>query len=144
MSAALNGVLTRLQGVRPGGRGWIARCPAHEDRSPSLSIREANEKVLLHCFAGCAVGAICDALRIRLSNLFSEPRDSQVAQSQMLQDARRAVSTSLSRNLPRSVREQPVTLIYTEGDHVDEAMARALALTVEGDFVQVALSEGKG
>jgi putative DNA primase/helicase len=137
-------VLSRLKAVRRASNGWLARCPAHEDHSPSLSIRESNGKILLHCFAGCAVGAICEALKIKLGNLFSEPRGSRVAESQVLQDARRSVRASLSRNLPRSVRDQPVTVIYTETDYVDEAMARALALTVEGDFVQVALSEGKG
>lgn len=39
---------------KKSGRGWIARCPAHDDRSPSLSISQSAEgKLLLHCFAGC-------------------------------------------------------------------------------------------
>lgn len=40
---------------RAAGRGkWTACCPAHNDRSPSLSIREeAAGRVLVHCFAGC-------------------------------------------------------------------------------------------
>jgi hypothetical protein len=33
-------ILARLQAVRRSGRGWVAHCPAHEDRSPSLSVRE--------------------------------------------------------------------------------------------------------
>ena len=44
--------LTRLDGVKRTGRGWQAKCPAHDDRSPSLSIREGELGVLLHCFAG--------------------------------------------------------------------------------------------
>ena len=34
-----------LGGRRTGG-GWMARCPAHEDRTPSLSIRDADGTVL--------------------------------------------------------------------------------------------------
>jgi hypothetical protein len=56
-------VLSRLEAVRRSGAGWVARCPAHEDREPSLSIgigRAGN--VLLHCFAGCAFTDIVAAL----------------------------------------------------------------------------------
>jgi hypothetical protein len=45
------------------GLGWIARCPAHEDRSPSLSITERDGTVLLHCHAGCAQQSVINALR---------------------------------------------------------------------------------
>lgn len=56
-------VLPRLAGVRPCGDGWIAPCPAHPDRRPSLSIREGDDgKLLLKCFAGCSFEAILDAL----------------------------------------------------------------------------------
>ena len=33
---------------------WIARCPAHDDRTPSLAIRDRGDKVVMHCFAGCS------------------------------------------------------------------------------------------
>lgn len=49
---------------------WMAQCPAHDDRQASLSIREADDRVLLNCFAGCEVPAICEALGLRLSELF--------------------------------------------------------------------------
>src|SRR5712692_4141804 len=56
-------VLARLPGVKPQAGGWIARCPAHGDRNPSLSIREGDDgKVLLKCFAGCDYGRIIAAL----------------------------------------------------------------------------------
>jgi hypothetical protein len=43
----------------------MARCPAHEDRNPSLSIREVEGKVLLHCHAGCSQQDVIDALKAR-------------------------------------------------------------------------------
>jgi len=50
------GILKAL-GARKVGGGWIARCPAHEDEKPSLSITEAKGgKVLIHCHAGCEQG----------------------------------------------------------------------------------------
>ena len=56
-------VLHRLDGVRPTRRGWAARCPAHPDRSPSLSIVEGTRGwPLLHCFAGCTRDEIVRAL----------------------------------------------------------------------------------
>ena len=53
-------------GGRRIARGWIARCPAHRDRTPSLSIAEgADGRPLLHCFGGCGWRDIRDALRTR-------------------------------------------------------------------------------
>jgi hypothetical protein len=72
MSLELESVLTRLAGVRRNGDGWVARCPAHEDHNPSLSIHERDGKVLLHCHAGCTVEAICAALGIDMRDLFND------------------------------------------------------------------------
>lgn len=59
-------VLPKLQKVKSTKRGhWIARCPAHDDRSPSLSVSEvAGGKVLIHCFTGCTYESIISALGI--------------------------------------------------------------------------------
>jgi len=65
-----------LDGVRETGQDrWIARCPAHEDRSPSLAIREVDDRLLLHCFAGCSVYEIVSAVGLELSDLFPESRE---------------------------------------------------------------------
>lgn len=55
-------VLGRLQGVRGGNGQWVARCPAHEDEHPSLSITESQGKILLYCHAGCSYEQIREAL----------------------------------------------------------------------------------
>src|SRR5260370_5085320 len=57
--------LVRALGARRSGPAWMARCPAHEDSNPSLSIREDGGKVLLHCHAGCAQRDVIDALKAR-------------------------------------------------------------------------------
>jgi len=65
-------LLAALQKVRQTGHGrWIAACPAHEDKTASLSIRELDgEKTLIHCFAGCSVHEVVQAAGIELSDLF--------------------------------------------------------------------------
>ena len=67
-------LLGRLQGVRQTGPGrWLAQCPAHEDRSPSLSVRELDDgRVLLYDFAGCETQAVLDALGLEMAALFPE------------------------------------------------------------------------
>ena len=46
--------IARALGGRKAGSGWSARCPAHDDRTPSLSLRETGDgKVLVRCHAGC-------------------------------------------------------------------------------------------
>ena len=49
---ALTELLPKLKGVRRNGRGWMALCPAHEDRNQSLSVREQGDKILLYCHGG--------------------------------------------------------------------------------------------
>jgi hypothetical protein len=65
-------LLSRLAKVRKtGADSWVACCPAHADRSPSLAIRETPDgTVLLHCFAGCEVEAILEAVGISFDELF--------------------------------------------------------------------------
>ncbi|HEU4968383.1 MAG TPA: hypothetical protein VFT73_05505, partial [Sphingomonas sp.] len=55
---------------RLGGRwtanGGMCRCPAHDDRTPSLSLAPGeNGRVLVHCFGGCAPADVNEALRRR-------------------------------------------------------------------------------
>ena len=69
----LEQLLPLLDGVEKSGRRWLGRCAAHDDRSPSLSIREGEDgRILLHCFAGCSVEAVCEAIGCRLADLFPD------------------------------------------------------------------------
>jgi hypothetical protein len=67
-------LLDRLTGVRKAGDGrWMAKCPAHEDRRSSLSIRELPDgRVLLHDFAGCETAAVLGVLGLAVADLFPE------------------------------------------------------------------------
>jgi DNA-binding transcriptional ArsR family regulator len=67
----LQNVLERLNGVRQQADGsWVALCPAHNDKEPSLHVSFQNNRILMHCFAGCSLDAICDALHIEPRELF--------------------------------------------------------------------------
>lgn len=68
-------LVARFAGAKATGPDrWIARCPAHSDRSPSMTIRGLPDgRVLLHCFAGCDTEAILDAVGLTFSDLFPEP-----------------------------------------------------------------------
>ena len=60
---------------RTGADRWIACCPAHDDKTPSLAIRQtADGVVLIRCFAGCAAHEIVAAVGMNLSDLFP-PKD---------------------------------------------------------------------
>jgi hypothetical protein len=71
MSAVVE-LLDRLERVKQTGSArWLARCPAHQDKSPSLSIRALDDgRVLINCFAGCEPGDVLSAVGLTMSNLF--------------------------------------------------------------------------
>jgi hypothetical protein len=72
-------LLASCRKVRATGRGtWIACCPAHEDKNPSMTVRELPDgMVLVHCFAGCSTESIIGACGLQFDDLFPEklPQD---------------------------------------------------------------------
>ena len=74
-------VLARLERVVDRGYGqFFACCPAHDDTNPSLSIKILDDgRVLIRCFAGCAIDEVLRALRLELSDLYPNARQAAVA-----------------------------------------------------------------
>lgn len=69
----VNSLLSKLPDAKRQGKEWAARCPAHEDKRPSLSITEGEGgRALLHCHAGCKPEEIVAALGIKLADLMPE------------------------------------------------------------------------
>jgi DNA primase len=62
-------LLEKLEHVKTSGSGWMTRCPAHEDRTPSLSINVGERGIVMKCHAGCENRAVCAALGISLRDL---------------------------------------------------------------------------
>lgn len=55
----------RALSARESSNGWLACCPAHDDKNASLAIAERNGKMLLTCFAGCTFEEIVSALKAK-------------------------------------------------------------------------------
>ena len=144
----LEQILEQLEKVRKSGKGYMARCPAHADRGPSLSITEGDDRILMHCFAGCSVNAVCEAIGIQIRDLFAstiEPHElGQLQQTRRTReqeeyqariheghiiDARREAETLL-----RTCRGQDLSLWSdTKFDRVMKALGKAYALLREED-----------
>jgi len=97
-----------VQAQRTGPGRWKARCPAHPDRCPSLSIREGNQgAILLRCFAGCSLDTLLAALKLSRRDLFAGPpptaeqlaarRAAQVEQEQASKEQRTARLAALTK-----------------------------------------------
>lgn len=73
MNSPIETITSRLDNPKKSGNSWLARCPAHADKSPSLSVTEAADgRVLLHCHAGCETEDILAAIGLTLRDLFPE------------------------------------------------------------------------
>ncbi|HCR96866.1 MAG: CHC2 zinc finger domain-containing protein [Halomonas sp.] len=112
--ADVHAILNRLDKVKENGLGrWLACCPAHQDRSPSLAVRETSDgTILMKCFAGCPTGDVLAAIGLELKDLFPE-RDN---------DAYTASKRPGERWVPRDVlaavaREALIALLAAEDVH---------------------------
>ncbi|MBA2483584.1 MAG: DNA primase [Nitrosomonas sp.] len=69
----LDYLISQLRKVKQTGSSrWIACCPSHDDKTPSLAIRDINDKILLKCHAGCSIHEIVSAIGMDISDLFPE------------------------------------------------------------------------
>lgn len=70
-SSSASILLTRLEHVRQYGKSWRADCPRGHTSRGALSVTVGEDsRLLLHCFAGCAVHEIVSALGLEVADLF--------------------------------------------------------------------------
>jgi hypothetical protein len=71
---SIDTLLSRLIKVKRTGNGrYLACCPAHLDKNPSLTVRETDDgRILVHCFAGCSVEEVLHAVGLEFDSLFPE------------------------------------------------------------------------
>ena len=75
--------LAEMLAARPSSRGrWLARCPAHDDRRPSLSITQGERGALLRCWAGCRTEDVLAAIHLPMSALFNGAKLSPSARTE--------------------------------------------------------------
>ena len=95
-------LIARLEGVKTAGDGrWSARCPAHDDKSPSLSIRDTGEKILIHCFVGCDSEDVLTAVGLTWKDLYPDPW--QCAAQRPNEAAQKYVRRTLASLDPRTI-----------------------------------------
>ena len=73
-------LLERLEMVRKTGTGkWIARCPAHDDGTPSLSVTEIENgnRLLIHCHGGCGALSVLQKIGLDWSSLYPDDSDNR-------------------------------------------------------------------
>ncbi|MHB1674252.1 MAG: hypothetical protein ACYCSP_08385 [Acidobacteriaceae bacterium] len=85
--------------ARPAGRGrWLAKCPSHADRHPSLSITQGHSAILLKCWsAGCSTEQIVTALGLPMSALFDAPLTPATRREVELRRAKKTLEASRQR-----------------------------------------------
>jgi 5S rRNA maturation endonuclease (ribonuclease M5) len=136
--------IIRALGARRSGSGWVARCPAHEDRNPSLSIRDDAGKLLVHCHAGCAQRDVVNALKARgLWPTTPSNRDrGRIAASYDYTDASGQLLYQIVRFEPKDFsqrrpdgrgrwiwKKHPHQVLY----HLPEVLEAAIVFVVEGE-----------
>lgn len=123
-------IIGRIEGLRKSGHGWRGRCPAHEDRAPSLSVRLTDDgKLLLRCFAGCRIEDIVAALGISLRELFP---------------ARDSGHERRSPPRPRSALYQARADVFREARHQQQRLAPYRTLFAEADEIRVGFQHVAG
>jgi hypothetical protein len=71
--SALDVFLSHLQKVQSTGKGrFKACCPAHDDKSPSLAIKDTDGRLLIHCFGGCATEDVLAAVGLSFSDIMPD------------------------------------------------------------------------
>ena len=123
-------ILPRLERVRKAGRGFTARCPAHADKTASLSLALGDKgQALLHCVAGCAVADVLASLGLELADLYPRrPHDSGPMARAERREAWHAANTrAAARVLAQEARVVEIAARALESGHLArlvEARAR--------------------
>lgn len=65
-------ILKFKEAKKNGANSYICKCPVHDDKSPSLSIGETEDRILIHCHAGCDVKSILDKIGLEMKDLFKQ------------------------------------------------------------------------
>lgn len=117
-----------------------AQCPAHADRNPSLSIRQIEGSVLLHCHGGCHVDDVLAALGMGKADLFDDPKGARYDYLDATgRDIVRTVTRSPEKAFRQAVREMGTVSLFRL-PQVVEAVSRGQTIyLVEGEKDVLAL-----
>lgn len=145
-------IVEHLGGVWRGTRGEC-RCPAHDDATPSLSVRLGDSAILFHCFAGCTPVEVMKALqrkrlhdRTAVALPTSKPKRDMGALALRLWQASRPIVGTLAEDylqarglqvpFPKALRFNPATILGSGGAR---KVMPAMIAAVENDLGIVAV-----
>jgi DNA primase len=113
MENKVNLLLAQLKKVQQKGKGqWMACCPAHEDKSPSLAIKENHDgRILVKCFAGCGAADVVHAVGLTLADLFPDGNQHEMRPFAFAQVERRKQAQEADR-----LQKERLILAITEAD----------------------------
>ena len=121
--------LGRLNNVKKGkGANWTARCPAHQDRTNSLSIGKGDKGIVTWCHAGCNTADIVKAVGLELHDLFA---DEKTSLSVIPPTTRARVHTTAKGQEKAALSEKPPALSVVSSQITLADYAKAKALPVE-------------
>ena len=145
-------IVEKLGGVWHGTRGEC-RCPAHDDASPSLSVRLGDTAILFHCFAGCTTIDVMKALqrkrlhdRSAVAMQADKPKRDMGVLALRLWKASTPIAGTLAEDylrgrglsspFPKALRFNPATIL---GSGADRRTMPAMIAAVENDLGVVAV-----
>jgi len=121
-----------LLGVRSTGVGeWTALCPvpAHDDKRPSLSIKQAADRTLLKCWAGCKPADVVTAIGLRLADLFDDSKERPRPNTRELR--KRSAAEGLE-----SWRQSELRRVAEELRHRDFVIRSVHAIVAKGEMTE--------
>jgi 5S rRNA maturation endonuclease (ribonuclease M5) len=99
-------ILDRFQGVRKNGPDWMALCPAHADKNPSLAIKFSNGQALLKCHAGCETKAVLAAAGMTFTDLGPAPTQRKIIAEYPYRDENDELLYQVVRFEPKDFRQR--------------------------------------
>ena len=73
INQTFNKIVEQTKATTTGSGGqYSGLCPAHNDRSPSLSLTLTEDRILIKCHSGCSIKEVCSGLGIKESDLFKK------------------------------------------------------------------------
>jgi hypothetical protein len=99
-------LLSRLQGVKGRDGRWVARCPSHDDGSPSLTVKAMDSRVLIHCFAGCTPETVLQSVGLSMSDLFADSK----SQGDVKVELRKTANQSIAEWVEMRMMQLAITL----------------------------------
>ena len=102
----LDEILSHFKNARRTGDSRSAQCPAHEDRTPSVSIREVNGKILVHCHAGCPTERVIEAAGLKIGDLFPDSQQPRIVSAYDYLDEIAGLLSQVVRYYPKDFRQR--------------------------------------